>query len=113
LPSGDSLLTSFLFKISFNIINPSQHQQLPGMNVEINYHGSDSTTKNTFANDAEVIVRTGVTGIEHANTNNHQSYPLQIRDALVTSSISQTSPWPCDANTISVEAAVDIILYPR
>jgi hypothetical protein len=113
LPSGDYLLTSFLFKISFNIINPSQHQQLPGMNVEIYYHGSDSTTKNIFANDAQVTVRTGVTGIEHANTNNHQYYPLQIRDALVTSSISQTSPWPCDANTISVEAAVDIILYPR
>jgi hypothetical protein len=112
LPSGDTLLTSFLFKISFNIINPSQYQQLPGMNVEINYHGSDST-KNTFANDAQVTVRTGVMGIAHANLNNHQYYPLQIRDALVTSSISQTSPWPCDANTISVEAAIDIILYPR
>ena len=86
---------------------------MPGMNVEINYHRNDAITKNTLANDAQVTVRTGVTGIGHANTNNHQYYPLQIRDALVTSAISHTSPWPCDANTISVEAAVDIILYPR
>ena len=113
LPTGDTSDSLFTFVISFNVINPSKHQQMPGLNVEINYHGLETDpTEYLFLNEALSTVRAGVTGIAVAQAGD-QNYPLQIYEAIATSHISQSSPWPCDDNTISVQVAIDIDLYPR
>ena len=40
-------------------------------------------------------------------------YPMKIKNAIVSSSIVQSSPYPCDKNTITVTLMTDIDLYPR
>jgi len=85
------------FAVRFTLINPSYHQNAPGMTVGIQYSGAYDFVSNFPA-------CTGCTSPD---------YPMKIRNAVISSSIIQSSPFPCDQNTITVTVSADVTLQAR
>ena len=103
------------FDFDFKLINPSLHQDAPGVGLELSYVHRDSS-RNAWTNNAtnngarKVAGGGGGVGLDLTSA----TYPMKIRTAAVTSSIRQSSPFPCDdTNTITVDFFVSIDLYPR
>ena len=70
----------------------------------------ESQWKNLATDDGTTFVRRGdSTSIVLTDP----EYPMKIKNAIVSSSIVQSSPYPCDKNTITVTLVTDIDLYPR
>ena len=112
----DTLDTAFplgqtKFNFDFKLVNPSFYQDAPGVNLIFRYASlSNSVWKNEATNNGASFVRHGSsTSVDRTST----SYPMKIKRALVLSSIQQSSPYPCDQNTITVTIQTDIHLYPR
>jgi len=104
------------YQIKFSILNPSIPQTAPGMNVTVNYYTTDKIAVQwanaavqtiDYSNGISVV---GMTGLNFGD--DIQLYPMHIREAIITSSIRQSSPFPCDFNTIVVTVSADIDLHP-
>jgi len=104
-------------EIEFSILNPSTPQTAPGMTVEVNYYTTDNVAvqwanaaiaKTDYSSSGLSVV--GMIGSD--NTTGIKNYPMHIREAIITSSIRQTSPWMCDTNSIVVTVSADIDLHP-
>ena len=103
------------FVLSFVLTNPSQHQDAPGMQLEMFY--LISNVKQFWGFEPGVIFPPAWdpngTPILAPKTTSESDYPLKVVAAQLTASISQSSPWPCTTNTISIELSVSIDLHPR
>ena len=88
------------FVVRFTLINPSHYQAAPGMTVGIQYSDAYDFSRNY------VSFLSGATGLA-------ADYPMEIRSAIIVSSILQSSPFPCDENTITVFLSADVTLQAR
>jgi hypothetical protein len=112
----DTLDTAFplgqtKFNFDFKLVNPSLYQDAPGVNLIFRYASLiNSVWKNEATNNGASYVKHGSSASVDRTS---ASYPMKIKRALVDSSIKQSSPYPCDQNTITVTIQTDIDLYPR
>ena len=97
VPGVDVDSTSNEFQVKFTLINPSHHQSAPGMDVDISYSSS---------------AWSGLTDIAGSSAS-EEDYPMKIREAVISASIIQSSPFPCDQNTITVSMSADVTLRSR
>ena len=107
VPGVDVDSSSNQFQVIFTLINPSHHQNAPGMDVDISYSGSSA-----WSTSALFTIFNGVTGIA-GSSNSEEYYPMKIREAVISASIIQSSPFPCDQNTITVSMSADVTLRSR
>ena len=96
------------FDFDFKLVNPSMHQDAPGIGLVFRY---DSLPNSEWTN---VATNYGSTSVRHGDAQSanltHPDYPMKIREATVSSLIVQSSPYTCDTNTITVTIQTDIDL---
>jgi hypothetical protein len=82
------------FDFSFELRNPSCHQDAPGVKVELSYNsGSKSIWANEYGSENLFV------DAEIASDLTNPAYPMKIIQPVVSSVIAQSSPYPCDENT--------------
>jgi hypothetical protein len=87
------------------------YQEAPGIILRFRYTSlSNSEWENEATINGASYVRHGFSASVDRTSDR---YPMKIKRALVGSSITQSSPYPCDQNTITVAIQTDIDLYPR
>ena len=98
----DDTLATTAFDFNFQLLNPSKSQDSPGVGIELEYFESDWTNDATSDGTLEVI----------GSTTDPADYPMYIAKATVSSEIAQSSPYPCDSNTLIITITVSINIYP-
>ena len=96
------------FTITFDISNPSHHQDAPGMKVEVAYKDSSDENLSPWTN----LATSDGTNYLAASSTTNPEYPMKIKKAVVSTEIGQTSPFPCDSNIIRVTMSPSVILEP-
>jgi hypothetical protein len=100
------------FTLVLNVRNPSLHQNAPGMTVQVTYQDSGGANLPTWSALAITYLDGAAEGTPRAFLATDTAYPGFVKDAVVASSIGQSSPFPCDLNTITVtiQSSVDLEL---
>ena len=79
------------FDFDFKLLNPSLHQDAPGVGLELSYFHRDTSSRNAWTNaatnnGAHKVIAGGGVGLDLTSAN----YPMKISAATVTSSIRQS-----------------------
>jgi len=114
-----NVLGTTTFSFDFKLTNPSRHQDAPGVGLVLSYLHSDLSNNSMVVfnrvawdnyatnNGSQSVIASSGVGLDLTST----IYPMKIGTAVVTSSIRQSSPFPCDANKITLTITSTVDLY--
>ena len=108
--TNDITVPEQFFTVVFNVRNPSLHQNAPGMTIKVTYQDSGGENLPTWSPLATTYLDGAAGGGSVAFLATNTAYPGFVKDAVVTSSIGQSSPFPCDSNSITVTIASTVDL---
>ena len=94
--------SSTTFWFNFKLLNPSSFQSAPGIDLVVKYTA-------VWSNEA---TGNGASYVQGIAAQTDPSYPMSIANTLISSWIAQSSPYPCDNNTLTVTLRATTHIYP-